>query len=318
MALLSPGVLAREFDISQPRTTTPSGVPALVISTTTKGPAFVPTMVTTLSQYVSVFGGVNANTPLGYLSAREWFGNTGVPLMQLRVLGAGQGLARNANGTVTDAGFIVGAQQPSGSGGALGDNVFANATGVTGSVYMLGCFMSESLDSTYLSDAGLQNDTTAVPIVRGVLFAPSGVVLRLSSAAQPSNAPASNFVATETSFSGGFTGSVSLSAGQQNFVMILNGHKGTDLRYPNAITASFDPQAVNYFPSVFNTDPLKTQEAGHLLYASFDVYSAIAVPTGSGIIEAASGSAFGTLQNIAFIVPSSGSAATHTSNYTKL
>jgi hypothetical protein len=96
--------------------------------------------------------------------------------------------------------------------------------------------------------------------------------------------------------------------------MILNGHKGTDLRYPNAITASFDPQAVNYFPSVFNTDPLKTQEAGHLLYASFDVYSAIAVPTGSGIIEAASGSAFGTLQNIAFIVPSSGSAATHTSN----
>jgi hypothetical protein len=90
--------------------------------------------------------------------------------MQLRVLGAGQGLARNANGTVTDAGFIVGAQQPSGSGGALGDNVFANATGVTGSVYMLGCFMSESLDSTYLSDAGLQNDTTAVPIIRGVLF----------------------------------------------------------------------------------------------------------------------------------------------------
>ena len=137
MALLSPGVLAREFDISQPRTVSPSGVPAMVISTTVKGPAFVPTMVTTLSQYVSVFGGVNANTPLGYLSAREWFSNTGVPLMQVRVLGAGQGLARNTNGTVTDAGFVVGAQQPSGSAGALGDNVFANATGVTGSAWLL-------------------------------------------------------------------------------------------------------------------------------------------------------------------------------------
>ena len=314
MALLSPGVLAREFDISQPRTVSPSGVPAMVISTTVKGPAFVPTMVTTLSQYVSVFGGVNANTPLGYLSAREWFSNTGVPLMQVRVLGAGQGLARNTNGTVTDAGFVVGAQQPSGSAGALGDNVFANATGVTGSVYMLGCFMSESVDSTYLSDAGLQSDTTAVPIVRGVLFAPSGVVLRLSSAAQTSDAPASSFVATESSFNGAFTGSVDLSAGGQSFVMILNGHKGTDTRYPNVLTASFDPQAANYFPSVFNTDPLKTQQAGHLLYANFDIYSSIAVPTGSGVIVADSGSAYGTKQNIAFLVPSSGSNATHTSN----
>jgi hypothetical protein len=314
MALLSPGVLAREFDISAPSSTTPSGVPAMVISATTKGPAFVPTMATTLSQYVSVFGGVNADTPLGYLSAREWFSNTGVPLMQLRLLGAGQGLARNANGTVTDAGFVVGAEQPSGSGGGLGPNTYANAGGVTGSVYMLGCFMSESVGSIYLSDANLQSGNIAVPIVRGVLFAPSGVILRLSSAAQPSNAPASNFVATESSFSGAFTGSVDLSAGQQSFVMILNGHKGSDLRYPNVITASFDPQAVNYFPSVFNTDPLKIQEAGHYLYSSFDIYSALAVPTGSGVIVAASGSSYGTKQNVAFIVPSSGSGAKHTSN----
>lgn len=315
MALLSPGVLAREFDISAPTTRTPSGIPALVISATAKGPAFVPIMATTLTQYVSVFGGINANTPLGYLSAREWFSNTTVPLMQVRALGAGAGLARNTDGTVDDAGFVVGAQQPvESSGGGLGNNVFANAGGITGSVYMLGCFMSESAGSTYLSDANLQKDVTSVPIVRGVLFAPSGVVLRLSSAAQTSNAPASNFVATEASFSGGFTGSVDLSAGQQSFVMILNGHKGTDLRYPNVITASFDPQAVNYFPSVFNTDPLKAQEAGHLLYANFDVFSAIAVPTGSGVIHPESGSVYGTKQNVAFIVPSSGSSATHTSN----
>lgn len=314
MALLSPGVLAREFDISQPTTRTPTGVPALVISTTVKGPAFVPTMLTTLNQYVTVFGGINANTPLGFLSAREWFSNTSVPLMQVRVLGAGQGLARNNDGTVTSAGFVVGAQQPSGSGGALGHNIYANAGGVTGSVYMLGCFMSESVGSTYLSDAGLQTGTTAVPIIRGVLFAPSGVVLRLSSAAQASNAPASNFVATEANFSGGFTGSINLDSGQQSFVMILNGHIGTDTRYPNVITASFDPQAANYFPSVFNTDPLKTQQAGHFLYSNFDVFSAVAVPTGSGVIVANSGSAYGTKQNIAFIVPASGSGATHTSN----
>lgn len=314
MALLSPGVSAREFDISQPTTRTPSGVPACVISPTTKGPAFVPVLTTTLSDYVSVFGGMNANTPLGYLSAREWFGNTSVPMIQVRVLGAGDGTARAADGTVARAGFVVGAEQISGSDGAIGANIYANYGGVTGSVYMLGAFMSESAGSTFLSDAGLQNSTNAAPIVRGVLFAPSGVVLRLSSAAQPSPAPGSGLVATESTFNGGFSGSIQLANGQQNFVLLLNGHKGTDTRYPNVITASFDPQAINYFPSVLNTDPLKTDQAGHLLYAHFDVFSALAVPTGSGIIHPESGSAYGTVENVAFLVPGSGSNATHTSN----
>ena len=314
MALVSPGVEAREIDISQPVVRTPTGIPACVISPTVQGPAFVPTMATSFTQYISIFGGVNTNTPMGYLSAREWFSNTNVPLMQVRVLGAGSGSAREGSGNVAGAGFVVGSQQISGGVGALGNNSYANAGGVTGSVYMLGCFMSESVGSSVFSDASLQTSTTSVPIVRGVLFAPSGVVLRLSSAAQASEAPASNFIATETVFSGGFTGSVDLSSGQQSFVMILNGHKGTDTRYPNVITASFDPQAVNYFRSVFNTDPLKTQQAGHCLYAAYDVYSALAVPTGSGIIVADSGSAYGNKQNIAFVVPSSGSNATHTSN----
>ena len=318
ITLLSPGVNIREIDISQPTTKTPTGVPACVISPTVKGPAFVPMMVTTLSDYVSVFGGVNANTPLGYLSAREWFSNTSVPLIQVRTLGAGDGLPRSTNGIVNRAGFVVGSQQISGAVGAIGDNIYANSGGVTGSTYMLGCFMSQSATATIFSDAGLQalGQNVAAPIVRGVLFAPSGVVLRLSSAAQVSDPPASSFVATESSFNGAFTGSVELGGGAQSFVMLLNGHKGTDLRYPNVITASFDPTAVNYFPSVFNTDPLKTEQAGHLLYGYFDVYPSFAVPTGSGVVEAASGSGgpLGTKEQIAFLVPSSGSAATHTSN----
>ena len=310
----SAGVIANEIDISgQTINQTPTGIPACVISPTAQGPAFVPVFTTTLSQWSNIFGGINANTPLGYLSAREWFTNTSIPLVQVRVLGAGDGSPKDSTGAVTSAGFVVGAQQPHGEGN-LGNNPYANATGVTGSAYVLGCFMSESAGSTVFSDAGLQTSPTAAPIVRGVLFAPSGVVLRLSSAAQVCSPPASNFVATESSFNGAFTGSVELANGQQNFVMLLNGHKGTDLKYPNVLTASFDPQAINYFASVFNTDPLKTEEAGHLLYGNFDLFSGMAVPTGSGVIVAASGSSYGTKQNIAFLVPSSGSAATHTSN----
>jgi len=310
----SAGVIANEIDISgQTINLTPTGIPACVISPTVQGPAFVPVFTTTLSQWANIFGGINANTPLGFLSAREWFGNTSTPLVQVRVLGAGDGSAKQSNGTVTSAGFVVGAKQPQGEGN-LGNNSYATVGSVTGSAYVLGCFMSQSVGSTVFSDAGLQSSTAATPIVRGVLFAPSGVVLRLSSAAAPSAAPASSFIASESSFSGAFTGSVELAGGQQNFVMILNGHKGLDLKYPNVLTASFDPQAINYFASVLNTDPLKTEQAGHLLYSNFDLFSAMAVPTGSGIVVAESGSAFGTAQNIAFLVPSSGSAATHTSN----
>lgn len=312
----SPGVNATETDLSAPVVRNPTGTPPVVVAPTVKGPAFVPTQVTSEPDFVATFGKDNTNTPLGYLSAREWFKNTTVPLVHIRVLGAGDGLQSDAQGRTTNAGFVVGGQQPvEASGGALGNNPYANSGGVTGSVYVLGCFMSESSNSTMLSEAGLQTSTVATPIVRGILMAPSGVVLRMSSAAQVCAPPASTFVATELAFSGCFTGSIDLSSGGQSFVMMLNGHKGTDSEYPNILTASFDPQAANYFGSVFNTDPLKIQQAGHLLWSRFDVPSAYAVPTGSGVIVAASGSAFGAgKENIAFLVPSSGALGIHTSS----
>ena len=314
----SPFVTITETDLSGPTVRTPTGTPGCVISTTVKGPAFVPTLATSLTEYVSKFGGVNTQMSYGFLSAREWFTNTTVPLLQVRVLGAGDGTKRNANATVTSAGFVVGSQQPvESAGGVLGNNSYANVTGVTGSTYVLGCFMSESAGSTIFSDAGLQTGTAAVPIVRGVLMAPSGVILRLSSSAQTSTPPTSATVAAENGTNGAFTGSVELAGGRQDFVLYLNGHKGTDVRYPNKYNLSFDPtNSGSFFPNVLNTDPLKIEEAGHLLYASFNMYGAFAVPTGSGVIDSASDGLYGTQQNIAFIVPSSGSAGQfgHVSN----
>lgn len=303
----SPDTTITEIDQSVTVEREPSGTPGCVISPTAKGPAFVPTQISTLSQYVSVFGNVNQNTPLGYLTAREWFTNTTVPLVQVRVLGAGDGTAKSGvSGVVTNAGFVVGSQLPSGSDGIIGNNIYANASGVTGSTYVLGCFMSESAGSKIFSDAGLQTSTAAVPIVRGILLAPSGVVLRLSSSVQPSPAPSSVTIAAENGANGAYTGSVELGSGQQTFVLYLNGHKGTDSRYPNTYTLSFDATSSgSYFANVLNTDPLKLQEAGHLLYGSFNIYSAFALPTGSGVIDPASAS--GTLENIAFLTPSSGS-----------
>jgi hypothetical protein len=102
---------------------------------------------------------------------------------------------------------------------------------------------------------------------------------------------------------GAFTGSVNLSSGRQEFVMILNGHKATQTEYPRIVTASFDPNASNYFGTIFNTDPLKMEEAGYLLYTQYEVMPGLAVPTGSSIIsESVGGTGY---ENIAFLITGS-------------
>ena len=219
------------------------------------------------------------------------------------MLGVGSGLQRDTStksGRVVAAGYVVGENQPSGSSAELSANPFANAGGVPGRTLFLGCFMSESAGSTAFSSAGLQGPgsvtpgaNTAVPILRGVIFAASGVIPRLSSSAEGTNGqPLTDFVATPAAATGSGLGAVVLSDSgtvKQEFVMLLNGHKGTDARYPNVLTASFDMLAPNYFASVLNTDPLKLQEAGHYLYAHWDIHPSLAVVTGSGLLYTTSG-----------------------------
>ena len=62
----------------------------------------------------------------------------------------------------------------------------------------------------------------------------------------------------------------------------MNGHK-TAGTYKNIITASFDPRVQNYFVNELNTDPTKIEDAGHLLYAHYDIDPALAVLTGTGV-----------------------------------
>ena len=131
----------------------------------------------------------------------------------------------------------------------------------------------------------------AVPILRGVLLAPSGVILHLSG--NNMVAPGAPGVADTAIASagdlmgrkGGVTGSVDLAS--QEFVMAMNGFKG-DASNPTIVTASFDMTSTSYFGNVFNKDPLKIEEKGHLLYGQYDIYPAVANVTGSGAITAGS------------------------------
>ncbi len=309
----SAGVTSREIDLSGPVEAQPIGVPAGVIGTSLKGPAFVPVTVGLLSDYTAKFG-KSDGSKFGPLAVTEWLRNAGA-VTYLRVLGVGTGLKRETGtnaGRVAGAGFVVGENQPNVDSGILQANPFANG-GASGRTYLMGCFMSESLGSSIFSSASLQGVgsvtpgvDTSVPMLRGVLMAPGGVNIKLSSSFTASAAPAATLVAASDAAGGSLIGTVNLSSGKQEFVLLLNGHKGTDTSWPNVYTASFDPTAPNYFRNVLNRDPYKLQEAGHYLYATWDIHPSLAVVTGTNLIVSGVTSGWnGGLESAAFITTGS-------------
>ena len=120
----SPGVSTREIDLSGPTPIEPRGIPAGVIGTAVRGPAFVPVTVATFADFINKFGNTDGKK-FGPLAMNEWLRSAGSGTY-VRLLGVGDGKARNADGSVTNAGFIVGDDLPQPSG-LVGDNPFAFA-----------------------------------------------------------------------------------------------------------------------------------------------------------------------------------------------
>ena len=433
----SAGISTREIDLTGPTGVSPSGVPAGVIGTANRGPAFVPITVATIQDFVAEFGETDAEK-FGPIAVVEWLKNAKSATF-MRLLGAGDGKKAASDGKVTNAGFVVGAQQVQATG-KLANSIWANSTDGAqplGRTYFLGCLMSESNHSKIFSDAAMQEDAVqaklriavngyasldadsmlrlvdgagnvysasiaaaktnvqctstaigfssvdsaaklarsiygsihhaitygvtagtsgsasgggnklrmevnlvsddtkihltqsiagpvgnttpsgsilfkangaflgltgsgasglvrfgagsggAIPIIRGVLLAPSGVTLTLSGAVTAAGSnnqtPAKTTTATVAGPFGFMTGSVNIRNGAQEFAMLLNGHIGSGL-YPNVITASFDIDSANYIANVFNTDPTKIEDAGHMLYTHYDIHPAMAALTGSGVL----------------------------------
>jgi hypothetical protein len=277
----SAGVSVREIDLTGPTSIEPVGIPAGIIGTSAKGPAFVPMTLPTMPDFIVKFGPPTSIYKNGPLAANEWLRNAQAVTF-LRVLGIGDGTQRTASGDnqgkVTNAGFVVGDEQPQASvSGALSSNPYAVTTGAPGKTYFLGTFMSQSTNSSVLTDAGLS--AAGQPILRAVLMAASGVVLALSSATANSSQPSTG--SSSAIVRGTPSGSVNVANSLQEFVMLLNGWNGADTAYSNVITASFDITAPNYFGKVFNKDPLKVENAGYVLYTYYDIHPSLAVVTGA-------------------------------------
>ena len=94
-----------------------------------KGPAVVPVTVGVVDDFTAKFGPTDGEK-FGPLAAHEWL-RRATALTYLRVLGVGDGLRRDTDGSfpgrVNEAGFVVGEQQPQGTTGQLTANQFATS-----------------------------------------------------------------------------------------------------------------------------------------------------------------------------------------------
>ena len=310
----SAGVSSREIDISQPAKTSPVGIPAGIIGTANEGPAFIPLTFGNYSDFTMTFGKTDGEK-FGPIAVNQWLSNA-QSVTYMRVLGVGEGKKRNNNtGNVSGAGFVVGDQiiQPD---GLLKNNIYSvnDSNSVKGRTYFLGCFMSESAGSTIFSSAGIQSSEMSAPILRGVLLAPSGVILHLSGNNTPNTDAPTKGISALADLQGSITGSLNLSS--QEFVMLMNGYNNTDSSKKTCITASFDMTSPNYFAKVFNTDPFKIEEEGHLLYSNYDIYPDLASVTGSrAIVAGVYSDVDKTKEDIVFLLTGSNDRNTDASNY---
>ena len=89
----SPGFFEREVDLSQ-RQQAPTGVPAGVIGTAQRGPAFVPITVGSFVDFETRFGSLDPKS-FGPYAVNEFLKNR-TAVTYMRVLGAGPRRPRNA------------------------------------------------------------------------------------------------------------------------------------------------------------------------------------------------------------------------------
>ena len=280
-----PGFFDREIDLSF-AVQEPVGVPAGIVGTSERGPAFVPATVGSFSDFKSKFGTLNPRFMAPY-AVNEHLKNKAA-LTFIRVLGAGGNIsaadieATRVEGTVRNAGFRISASLTPDSiahGGAHGAVQFLVARHIiTGSEAFgqAGFTNNSSLFTTGSSDEAM--------LVRGVIFASSGTRLQVLSH--------NEFWSTTVD------DAATPSSTTQKFKLVISSSAGaaysSDEGKPGIriLTASLDPASNDYFAKILNTDPEAFESQKHVVYADFAVDAVVAsVGTGSGDVVIASGSA---------------------------
>lgn len=260
----SPNFFEREIDLSSPAQTGPVGVPAAVVGTAKKGPAFVPTTVANFNEFIERFGNLDP-MHFGPYAANEFLKNR-TALTYLRVLGAGANTTQvhiddtRTKGVVKNAGFVLSASSYSSGGYPTGVTHLLVANHDLGG--------KESAAMPIFTDNDTMSDTGKVNLVRGTVMTPVGsriIVHGMSAVSGVEALPSDAVAGADGKFKLIISSSLGAAFGSSD------GFPGLRI-----LTASFDPSDKDYFAKILNSDPDKFVQEQHYLHGDFAVDAGIA------------------------------------------
>ena len=253
----SPGFFEREIEIISRPLFRSNATPAGLIGTSERGPAFVPTTVSSREEFIRIFGAPHRSRIATHAMA-EFFRNNGKALTFCRTLGTG-----NAAGGA--AGFKLKSTQSASdaprSKGAV-HFIAAQHTVNNAEFIGLGSFNdndshSTDIDSDQDLNDGADGDAT-LEIVRAMIFAHKDYIVKIydggSSATDDSD---DDDIATASS---------------SEFRILFD----DETTKTDPLLVSLDPSSDKYISKVLNTDPFAFESKKHLLYAHFPVDTVVA------------------------------------------
>jgi hypothetical protein len=267
----SPGFFEREIEvISRPlfrNTATPAGV----IGVASRGPAFVPTTVSSKREFIRIFGNPDQNR-LGGHAVNEFFNNGGKALTFCRVLGSG--VVESDGGSLVNAGFeVTGTALDSDKLSVGGVHFLVADHDVNKAEYLSYGNLSDndsislSFDSEPLVDTNANqnflddNGEFDAQLLRAVIVPHKDYSVRI-------------FASNETKTQGDDNG-VALTTNQGVFSIYLK-HSSDPSKDTDIVSVSLNPERSDYIGNVLNTNSFNLESEKHLLYAHFPVDNAVA------------------------------------------
>jgi hypothetical protein len=252
----SPGFFEREIEIISRPLFRSNATPAGLIGTSERGPAFVPTTVSSREEFIRIFGAPHRSRIATHAMA-EFFRNNGKALTFCRTLGTG-----NAAGGA--AGFKLKstvATEATRSKGAV-HFIAAQHTVSNAEFIGLGSFNDNDSHSTDIDNDLNLNDAAdgdaTLEIVRAMIFAHKDYIVKIY------NSTSEEPTASDTN-------DIAVAAISEFKILFDNETTKTE-----PLLVSLDPSSDKYISKVLNTDPFAFESEKHLLYAHFPVDKAVA------------------------------------------
>jgi hypothetical protein len=255
----SPGFFEREIEIISRPLNRNLATPIGVIGPATKGPAFVPTTVSSTKEFIRIFGNPDQNRSTAHAIA-EYFANNGQAATFCRILGTGKSSSSGPSyagfkidGTLlTDVTRAKGAVQF-----IVADHTVNPAEHITlGILNDNDSVTTDGGDQAFAAGEVAAANTDTVQLVRAMIFMHKDYTLRITSVGG-SDQDAND---------------IQPAAGGLFDLVVA----ASDDSVYKQVTVSLDPSSANYIHKVLNTDPFAFDDKKHFLYADFPVDEQIA------------------------------------------